>query len=119
VFGIGGDSFCAAFSTAADAAAAAIESQEQLRDEVVVKFAVRMALHTGEAVERVRNYFGTEVTRAAALTRSRSSHAVGCVCWPVGPASIPAGSAGARPCVRARVPLLGPHPSMCSDNVWT
>ena len=67
VFGVGGDSFCAAFSTAADAAAAAIESQEQLRDEVVVKFAVRMALHTGEAVERDRNYFGTEVTRAARL----------------------------------------------------
>ena len=33
VFGIGGDGFCAAFSTAADAAAAAIESQEQLRDD--------------------------------------------------------------------------------------
>ena len=31
VFGIGGDGFCAAFSTAADAAAAATESQEQLR----------------------------------------------------------------------------------------
>ena len=33
VFGTGGDGFCAAFSTAADAAAAAIESQEQLRDD--------------------------------------------------------------------------------------
>ncbi len=67
VFGIGGDGFCAAFSTAADAAAAAIESQEQLRDDIVVKFAVRMALHTGEAVERDRNYFGIEVNRAARL----------------------------------------------------
>ncbi|HEY5173639.1 MAG TPA: adenylate/guanylate cyclase domain-containing protein, partial [Acidimicrobiia bacterium] len=67
VFGTGGDGFCAAFSTAADAAAAAIESQEQLRDEAVVNFVVRMGLHTGEAVERDRNYFGSEVNRAARL----------------------------------------------------
>jgi len=67
VFGTGNDGFCAAFSTAADAATAAIESQEQLRDEVVVNFVVRMALHTGEAVERDRNYFGSEVNRAARL----------------------------------------------------
>ena len=51
----------------ADAAAAAIESQEQLRDDAVVNFAVRMGLHTGEAVERDRNYFGSEVNRAARL----------------------------------------------------
>ena len=38
VFGTGGDGFCAAFSTAADAAAAAIESQEQLRDDAAVDF---------------------------------------------------------------------------------
>ena len=67
VFGTGGDGFCAAFSTAADAAAAAIESQEQLRDDTVVDFAVRMGLHTGEAIERDRNYFGSEVNRAARL----------------------------------------------------
>jgi predicted ATPase/class 3 adenylate cyclase/DNA-binding CsgD family transcriptional regulator len=67
VFGTGGDGFCAAFSTAADAAAAAIQSQEQLRDEAVVNFVVRMGLHTGEAVERDRNYFGSEVNRAARL----------------------------------------------------
>ena len=67
VFGIGGDGFSAAFSTAADAAAAAIESQEQLRDDVAITFAVRMALHTGEAVERDRNYTGVEVNRAARL----------------------------------------------------
>ena len=36
VFGIGGDGFCAAFSTAADAAAAAVEAQEQLRDDATV-----------------------------------------------------------------------------------
>jgi predicted ATPase/DNA-binding CsgD family transcriptional regulator len=67
VFGIGGDAFCAAFSTAADAAAAAIESQEQLRDDAAINFSVRMGLHTGEAVERDRNYFGSEVNRAARL----------------------------------------------------
>ena len=65
VFGIGGDGFCAAFSTAADAAAAAIESQEQLRDDAAINFLVRMGLHTGEAIERDRNYFGSEVNRAA------------------------------------------------------
>ena len=31
------------------------------------RFAVRMGLHTGEAIERDRNYFGTEVNRAARL----------------------------------------------------
>jgi predicted ATPase/class 3 adenylate cyclase/DNA-binding CsgD family transcriptional regulator len=67
VFGTGGDGFCAAFSIAADAAAAAIESQEELRDDNTVDFAVRMGLHTGEAVERDRNYFGSEVNRAARL----------------------------------------------------
>jgi predicted ATPase/class 3 adenylate cyclase/DNA-binding CsgD family transcriptional regulator len=67
VFAMGGDSFCAAFSTVDEAAAAAIESQEQLRDDATVSFAVRMALHTGTAVERDRNYYGTEVNRAARL----------------------------------------------------
>ena len=67
VFSTGGDGFCAAFSTAADASAAAIEAQEQLRDDTVVDFAVRMGLHTGEAIERDRNYFGSEVNRAARL----------------------------------------------------
>ncbi len=67
VFGTGGNGFCAAFSTAADAAAAAIESQEQLRDDTVVDFAVRMGLHTGEAIQRDRSYFGSDVNRAARL----------------------------------------------------
>jgi len=67
VFGIGGDGFRAAFSTVADAVAAAIESQEQLRDDAAVNFLVRMSLHTGEAIERDRNYFGSEVNRAARL----------------------------------------------------
>ncbi|MBI5089027.1 MAG: adenylate/guanylate cyclase domain-containing protein [Actinobacteria bacterium] len=64
VFATGGDGFCAAFSTAANAIAAAIESQREL-SEAPLPFRVRMGLHTGEAVERDGNYFGTEVNRAA------------------------------------------------------
>lgn len=67
VFGTGGDGFGAAFSTAADAAAAAVEAQEELRDETTIDFTVRMGLHTGEAIERDRSYFGSEVNRAARL----------------------------------------------------
>ncbi len=67
VFASGGDGFGAAFSTAADAAAAAIESQEQLRDDTVVDFAVRMGLHTGEAIQRDRTYIGSDVNRSARL----------------------------------------------------
>src|SRR5436853_4473340 len=59
VFGTGGDGFCAAFSTAADAAAAALESQEELRDDSTVDFAVRMGLHTGEALERATRTVGS------------------------------------------------------------
>src|SRR2546423_8286059 len=58
VFGTSGHGFSAAFSTAADAAAAAIDSQEQLPDDAAVRFGVRMGLPTGEAIERDRNYFG-------------------------------------------------------------
>src|SRR5439155_22585181 len=66
VFGIGDDGFSAAFSSAADAVAAAIESQEQLRD-ATVDFGVRMGLHTGDAIDRDRTYVGSEVSRAARL----------------------------------------------------
>ena len=67
VFGIGDDGFSAAFSSAADAAAAAIEAQELLRDDDTVAFAVRMSLHTGDATERDRTYVGSEVSRTARL----------------------------------------------------
>jgi predicted ATPase/DNA-binding CsgD family transcriptional regulator len=67
VFGIGGEGFSAAFSSASDAATAAIEAQEQLRDDAMIDFKVRMALHTGDAVERDRTYVGSEVSRAARL----------------------------------------------------
>lgn len=67
VFATGGDGFCAAFSTAADAVAAALESQRELGADDAVPFAVRMGLHTGEAIERDHNYVGTEVNRTARL----------------------------------------------------
>src|SRR5258706_8653516 len=69
VFATGSDGFCAAFSTALDAADAAVEVQQKLLAEPdAVPFAVRIGLHTGEATERDRSYFGTEVNRAARLT---------------------------------------------------
>jgi class 3 adenylate cyclase len=67
VFATGGDGFCAAFSKAAHAVAAAVESQRELSADAAIPFAVRMGLHTGEAIERDRNYLGTEVNRAARL----------------------------------------------------
>ena len=63
----GGDGFAAAFATPAGAATAAIESQLELGADPNVQFAVRMGVHTGEAVERDRNYFGSEVNRTARL----------------------------------------------------
>jgi class 3 adenylate cyclase len=68
VFGTGGDGTSAAFSSAVDAITAAVESQRELVGDDAIPFAVRMALHTGEAVERDRNYYGTEVNRARRRT---------------------------------------------------
>ena len=67
MFAADGDGFSAAFSTAADAASAAIATQQSLA-EAAVPFGVRMGLHTGEAIERDRSYFGADVNRAARLT---------------------------------------------------
>ena len=67
VFDTSGDGMRAAFSTPADAAAAAIESQEHLRDDGAIDAAVCMALHTAEATDRDGSYSGTEVNHAARL----------------------------------------------------
>jgi class 3 adenylate cyclase len=67
VFATGGDGFCAAFSSAVDAVMAAVESQQELEGDGIIPFVVRMGLHTGEAIERDDNYYGTEVNRAARL----------------------------------------------------
>src|SRR3954470_12626423 len=52
VFATGGDGFSAALPPPPGPAAAAIESQRELRADPDVPFAVRMGVHTGEAVER-------------------------------------------------------------------
>ena len=67
VFVAGGDGFCAAFSSAVGAVSAAVETQRKLRSDGTIPFAVRMGLHTGEAIERDHSYFGTEVNRVARL----------------------------------------------------
>ncbi len=67
VFAIGKNGFSAAFSSAADAGTAAIESQEQLRDDATLNLRIRMGLHTGDAIERDRTYVGSEVNRTARL----------------------------------------------------
>ena len=70
VFKTVGDSFCAAFSSAPNAVAAAIGAQQALvsaqwPDETPIK--VRMALHTGAVESRDADYFGPPVNRVARL----------------------------------------------------
>jgi predicted ATPase len=70
VFSTGGDGVAAAFGRAADALAAATTAQAALTGEIWPEGAlirVRMGLHTGEAVERDGDYFGTTLNRAARL----------------------------------------------------
>lgn len=65
-----GDSTMSVFPSAAPAAAAAVAVQRRI-DEVVAPgsgaLRVRIALHTGDAVERDGDYFGPTVNRAARL----------------------------------------------------
>ncbi len=70
VFKTVGDAFCAAFSTAPAAVAAAIDAQRALAAEdfsAVAGALVRMALHTGTPQERDGDYFGPAVNRVARL----------------------------------------------------
>jgi TolB-like protein/class 3 adenylate cyclase len=70
VFKTGGDSFCAAFPTASDAVAAALDAQRSLRVEpwpAPLHLRVRMALHTGAAELRDADYFGEPLNRVARL----------------------------------------------------
>lgn len=63
-----GDGAHAAFVTAADALAAAVEAQEELAKEswpLSEALAVRMGLHSGHAEIRAGDYFGPAVNRAA------------------------------------------------------
>ncbi len=70
VFKTVGDAFCAAFSRAGDAVHAALVAQRDLSNDdfsSVGDIRVRMALHTGAAHERDRDYFGPAVNRVARL----------------------------------------------------
>ncbi len=70
VFKTGGDAFCAAFHTAADAIAAALEAQRALHREPwpeAAKLRVRMALHSGAVEVRDGDYFGSPLNRVARL----------------------------------------------------
>ncbi len=70
VFKTVGDAFCAAFPTAPDALAAALEAHLALQQPdwgEVGSIRVRMGLHTGEAEERDNDYFGPTLNRVARL----------------------------------------------------
>jgi TolB-like protein/class 3 adenylate cyclase len=70
VFKTGGDAFCAAFHTAPDALAAALEAQRALHREPwpePAKLRVRMALHSGAVEVRDGDYFGAPLNRTARL----------------------------------------------------
>jgi predicted ATPase len=70
VFSTGGDGFAAVFARAAMALTAAQEAQNRLAGEAWpagVTLQVRMGVHTGEAEERGKDYFGPTVNRASRL----------------------------------------------------
>lgn len=70
VFKTMGDQFCAAFSRAPEAVAAAVDAQHAVASEdwsAVGGLAVRMALHSGATDERDGDYFGPTVNRVARL----------------------------------------------------
>jgi TolB-like protein/class 3 adenylate cyclase/tetratricopeptide (TPR) repeat protein len=70
VFKTGGDAFCAAFHTASDALAAALDAQRALHREPwpeAAKLHVRMALHSGAVEPRDGDYFGAPLNRVARL----------------------------------------------------
>ena len=70
IFSTGGDAFCAVFSHPAEAVAAAVAGQRRLGAErwpAAATIAVRMGIHTGTAVERDGDYFGTAVNLTARL----------------------------------------------------
>jgi class 3 adenylate cyclase len=68
VFSTGGDGLAAVFARSADAMAAASQAQAALTAEEWPQDApvrARMAVHTGEAIERDGDYFGPALNRAA------------------------------------------------------
>jgi predicted ATPase/class 3 adenylate cyclase len=71
VFKTVGDAICAAFLRPEDALGAALEAQRRLAGHPwpapIERLRVRMALHTGSAVESEGDYFGPTVNRVARL----------------------------------------------------
>ncbi|MGB3716799.1 MAG: adenylate/guanylate cyclase domain-containing protein [Candidatus Promineifilaceae bacterium] len=68
VFKTVGDAFCAAFSTAPDGLRAAFSAQCALQSQIGdLQISVRMALHTGAAEERDRDYLGPPLNHVARL----------------------------------------------------
>src|SRR4051794_39187387 len=68
-----GDGFHAAFDTAHDAVEAALSAQLALSAEPWARtgrLRVRIGLHTGEAVHRAGDYYGTSLNRAARIADS-------------------------------------------------
>lgn len=70
VFKTVGDAFCASFASASEAIASGLEIQEALASEpwpegCVIR--VRAAIHSGEAQERDRDYFGASLSRVGRL----------------------------------------------------
>jgi predicted ATPase len=81
VFATGGDGFGVAFGRAAEAVAAAVETQAALAAvawPTDVSIRVRIGLHTGEADERAGDYFGPAVNRAARLMSAAHGGQVVC-----------------------------------------
>ena len=68
VFAATAEGFCAAFASPADAASASGgEAQRELADADAIPFAVRMAIHTGEAGDRDGSYAGADANRTGRL----------------------------------------------------
>jgi len=70
VFKTIGDAFCAVFSSAPEAVAAAVSAQQVLTETSfpgIGAVRVRMALYTGQARAREDDFFGTALNRAARL----------------------------------------------------
>lgn len=70
VFKTVGDAFCAAFQTALDCINGALAAQIKINEvkwDLPEAFRVRMAIHTGEAVERNKDYYGPVLNRVARL----------------------------------------------------
>jgi len=70
VFKTVGDAFCAAFHTAMDCINCALAVQQSINIEkwdLPEKIKVRMSIHTGEAIERNRDYYGPALNRVARL----------------------------------------------------